>query len=58
MPQLVVVVQILIAQAEGKDALFEQLLDREVDQVGVAKVVKTLRELPHDAAASLDFPQQ
>lgn len=57
-PQLLVVVEVLVAQTHGKDPLLEQLLDRELDQLRVAKVVETGGEAAENVRAGLDFPQE
>jgi hypothetical protein len=53
-----VVVQILVAQAQGEDALLEQLLDRELDPFRVAKVLEAGGEPVDDPGLRFHLPQQ
>jgi len=58
MPQLVVVVEIFVAQSQAKDSLPQQLLDRMFDQFFIAIISETAGQLPDDARLLLDLPQQ
>ena len=58
MPQLVVIVQVLVAQRQPIDTLRHQLLDRVLDPHRIAMVTKTGGKLRDDPGALLHLAQQ
>src|SRR5664280_1403316 len=57
-PQLVVIVQILVAQSQSVNPLCHQLRHRVFHQFRIPIVRKAARELADDASPLLDFAQQ
>jgi hypothetical protein len=57
-PQVVVIVEIFVAQCQGIHALTDQLQHRVLDQLRVAVIVKASGKSPQDAHLLLDFSQQ
>lgn len=57
-PQRVVIQQVFVAQAECEDPLLEQVHQRMFDQLGIAVVGETPRELLDEPEAVLDLFQQ
>ena len=58
MPQLIVVIEVLVAEGESHHPLGEQFVNGELDPLRIAKVGETPRELPDDAAVLLDLTEQ
>jgi hypothetical protein len=58
MTQFVVVVQILVAERQGEDALPDQRLDPMFDQARVAPVEEASGEAAHQVEAAIELPQQ
>jgi len=56
--ETVVVVEIFVAQAEGEDALFEQLRERVLNQVGMPMIGETGSELVDEVELGFDLSQQ
>jgi hypothetical protein len=56
--QLVVVEQILVAQAEAEDALLEQLEQGVLAEVGIAEIGEAAGELIDEAELGFDFAEQ
>jgi hypothetical protein len=57
-PQLVVIVEILVAQRQPKHALRDEVQQRMLDLLGVAVVGEAGGEAPYDSRARLQFLQQ
>ena len=53
-----VVVQVLIAQCKPKDSLRDQISDRMLDGIGVAKILETAYHLVEQLDALIDLLQQ
>ena len=58
MSQIIVVVEILVTQRQGVNALGDQFLDRVLDQIRVTMVGETGRKLPKDAGDPLRLTQE
>ena len=56
--ETVVVVEVFVAQAEGEDALFEQLRERVLNQVGMPMIGETGSELVDEVELGFDLSQQ
>ena len=56
--EVVVVVEVLVAQRQGVDPLGEEVLDGVLDEVGVAVVGEAGGELADDAGESLGLAEQ
>jgi hypothetical protein len=57
-PQLIVIVEIFIAQTQSIGPLSDQFLDRELDESRIAIISKTRRESPDDSRPLLHLSQQ
>ncbi len=57
-PQVVVVVEVFIAQGQAVDPLGEQFFDGVLDEVGVAMIGEAAGELAEDAGDLLDLAEQ
>jgi hypothetical protein len=57
-PQLLVVVQIFVAQGQTIDSLGYQLLHRMFDQIRISIIGEAAGKLAQDPDALLDLPQQ
>ena len=57
-PQLVVIVQVFIAQGQGEHPLLDQLLDRVFDQIRIAEIIKTASQVREQTGLGLHLPQQ
>ena len=57
-PQIVVVVEILVAQSQTVDPLADEIEDGVLDQISVAVIDKAVGELPQDARPLLDLSKQ
>src|SRR5208337_2276814 len=56
--QLVVVVQILVAERQPEDALSDQGLDLMLDEARIPPVGEASGKAAHEAEAAIDLPQQ
>jgi hypothetical protein len=56
--QLIVIVQVFVAQCQAEDALSHQRLDLMLDIAGVAPIVEAVGETTHQPEAPVDLSQQ
>ena len=54
----VVVIEIFVAQGQGKHPLSQQIVDRMFDQIGIAVVGKTGRKSSQNARLGFHLPQK
>ena len=57
-PQLVVIVEVFVAQAQPEDALLEEFGERVLDQVGVAVIGEAAGELFDEVEAAFDLAEE
>ncbi len=58
LPQLVVIVEVLVAQHQAEDALAHQRLDPMLDITSITPVGEALRKPLHQLDAAIDLPQE
>jgi hypothetical protein len=57
-PQIIVVVEVLIAQNQSIDSLGEEMLERVLDEFRVTMISEALGELTDDCSERLDFAEK
>jgi hypothetical protein len=58
MPQLIMVVEIFIAECDAKDPLPDQRADRMLDQILTAMIAKAIRKATHQIDHPIRRPQK
>lgn len=58
MPQLIVIFEVFISQAQSEDTLLNQFQNGVLCPLGIAMIGTTLREALQEVKSAFDLPQQ